>query len=79
MECKLRYNQYCCHIEDVGVRKSFRGYGYGQQIVKYCIDFAKQNNCYKVKLNCSDNLIPFYEKLGFKKYNNGMALKTVDI
>lgn len=65
MERKLRYNQLCCHIEDVGVHPLFRKKGYGKEIVQYCVDMAKFNKCYKVKLNCKKDLVDFYVKLGF--------------
>lgn len=67
MEKKLRYNRLCCHIEDVGVHPDYRGFGYGKEIVLYCIEVAKKNNCYKIKLNCSSELLGFYKKIGFKE------------
>lgn len=70
-ERKLRYNQLCCHLEDVGVRPDQRSKGLGQLIVNYCIREARSKGCYKVKLFCSDRLLGFYEKLGFVKNNNG--------
>lgn len=75
MEKKLRYQRLCCHIEDVGVHPDYRGCGYGKSIVEYCIDVAKRNNCYKVKLNCSKDLISFYEKKGFETDNFGLSLR----
>lgn len=75
MEKKLRYNNLCCHIEDVGVHPDFRNKGYGRDIVEYCIKVAKSNNCYKIKLNCVDSLIKFYEKLGFELNGNHMYIK----
>lgn len=71
-EKKLRYNQLCCHIEDVGVDPDYRKKGYGKMIVDHCILISKIKGCYKVKLNCSDHNIEFYNKLGFKVSNNGM-------
>lgn len=75
MEKKLRYNRLCCHIEDVGVHPDFRNKGYGASIVRYCIDVAKQNKCYKIKLNCAEGLVKFYEKLGFELNGNHMYIK----
>ena len=74
MEKKLRYKQLCCHIEDVGVYPSCRGQVYGKQIVEHCVDVAKKNNCYKIKLNCDDSLISFYTKIGFVKLGNHMIM-----
>lgn len=71
-ETKLRYNQPCCHIEDVGVHPSHRKEGYGKMIVDHCIGEAKAKKCYKIKLCCSDKNVGFYSKLGFEMSANGM-------
>lgn len=75
MEKKLRYNQLCCHIEDVGVHPDYRKCGYGKIMVEYCISVAKRNNCYKIKLNCSRELIGFYEKMNFETDSFGLSLR----
>jgi len=36
------------------------------------LELAKNKNCYKTILDCSDELTPFYEKIGFKRHSNGM-------
>jgi GNAT superfamily N-acetyltransferase len=79
MERKLRYDQLCCHIEDVGTHPLHRGKGYGREIVNYCIKLAKQNQCYKVKLNCNPNLVDFYGKIGFIDGGIHMILNPIDI
>lgn len=79
LEEKLRYSQCCCHIEDVGVHPNYRHKGYGSVIVQYCVDAAKQYNCYKIKLNCSDELLVFYTKLGFQVCDNHMYIKGEDL
>jgi N-acetylglutamate synthase-like GNAT family acetyltransferase len=66
LEQKLRYKNCCCHIEDVGVHAEYRHKGYGKQIVQHCINFAKENKCYKIKLNCAKAVAPFYQKMGFE-------------
>jgi predicted GNAT family N-acyltransferase len=76
IEKKLRYKRLCCHIEDVGVHPDKRGLGYGEKIVNHCILIAKENKCYKVKLNCNESLVPFYKRLGFNKNSNGMVLES---
>lgn len=60
------------HIEDVVVTKEFQGKGIGERLIKASLDFAKNNGCYKTILDCSDDVIPFYEKIGFKKHSNSM-------
>lgn len=60
------------HIEDVVVDKDYRGYGLGKKLIEIgkneCID------CYKITLYCKDHNIAFYEKCGFSKNTNQMAL-----
>lgn len=74
IEKKLRYQMLCCHIEDVGVHPDHRGKGHGKQIVDFCIGLAEHNGCYKVKLNCQDNLVEFYSKLGFENHGHHMYI-----
>ena len=62
------------HIEDVVVDASKRGLGVGSSLIKGLIKIAKEKRCYKVILNCSDKNIPFYNKFGFLKIDNGMKL-----
>ncbi len=54
------------HIEDVVVDKKFQRQKIGEKIMKFLLEFAKNRGCYKTILDCTDNVKPFYEKLGFK-------------
>lgn len=60
------------HIEDVVVSKEYQGKGIGEMLMQSLLELAKDNNCYKTILDCSDEVKPFYEKIGFKKTSNGM-------
>lgn len=60
------------HIEDVAVHPDAQGSGTGSMLVREAIDLAKQKGCYKVILDCADGVIPFYEKLGFYKWEMAM-------
>lgn len=60
------------HIEDVAVAKEFQGRGIGQKVVRALLEHAEKKGCYKTILDCSDDLVPFYERLGFKKFSNAM-------
>lgn len=60
------------HIEDVSVRKNYHDKGIGQKIVKALLEYSKKKGCYKTILDCTDDLIPFYEKMGFKRHSNSM-------
>ena len=60
------------HIEDVVVKKEFEGQEIGMKLVLSLLDVANEKKCYKTILNCEDELIPFYEKIGFKQKSNEM-------
>lgn len=60
------------HIEDVAVRKEYQGKGIGQKVVKTLLEYAKKEGCYKTILDCNEDLISFYEKIGFKRYSSTM-------
>lgn len=60
------------HIEDVVVAREFQGKKVGQTIVKALLQYAQKQGCYKTILDCTDELIPFYQKIGFKRHSNSM-------
>ena len=62
------------HLEDMAVRKGFERKGIGSSLVRRVIEEAKKQGCYKLILDCSEENIPFYEKLGFKCKENQMRL-----
>lgn len=62
------------HIEDIVIDSKYRGYGYAKNIINELIKIGSNNNCYKIILDCSDEMNEFYEKLGFKKSANNMRL-----
>lgn len=66
--CKL------AHIEDIVIDINYRKFGLGKKLINYIINYAKNENCYKITLDCNDNNIIFYEKCGFIKNGNQMSL-----
>ena len=60
------------HIEDVVVNKDYQRKGIGEKIVMYLLRYAKDQGCYKTILDCTDEVKPFYEKLGFKHNANAL-------
>ena len=60
------------HIEDVVVTKEHQGKGIGEMIINSLLELAKDNSCYKTILDCSEEVKPFYEKIGFKRHSFGM-------
>jgi glucosamine-phosphate N-acetyltransferase len=61
------------HIEDVVVDEMHRGKKLSRKLVEHAIEIGHQMGCYKIILNCSNDNIPFYEHLGFKKAENQMV------
>ena len=55
------------HIEDVVVDKNHQGQKIGEKIMKFLLDIANEQGCYKTILDCTDDVKLFYEKLGFKQ------------
>lgn len=60
------------HIEDVVVDKKYQGKKIGEKIIIYLLEQARIKGCYKTILDCSDDVKPFYEKLGFKHNANAL-------
>ena len=74
IEQKLIFN--CAklgHIEDVCVKKEYRRKGYGKEIVKKIVEEAKNRNCYKVTLTCSESNVDFYKTTGFEQRGYQMS------
>ena len=65
------------HIEDVAVKKEFQGEKIGEKIIKYVLELAKKHDCYKTILDCSDEVKPFYEKIGFKHHSNELRFNHI--
>ena len=62
------------HIEDVAVHLAFQHHGVGAALVNYLLDVCRKAGCYKVILDCEDDVIPFYEKLGFRQWERAMRI-----
>lgn len=79
IEHKLYSDSSCVgHIEDIVVDDNYRGLGYGQLIVKTLIEEAYRRDCYKVVLDCRDELIPFYESCGLIRKGSFMGLYFIE-
>ena len=65
------------HIEDVVVNKNFQGRRIGEKIVNYLLEYAKNRGCYKTILDCTDDVKPFYEKMGFKHNANALRFDHI--
>jgi len=61
------------HIEDVVVDKLHRKNGTGKKLLEFATQYAKDNNCYKIILDCSEDVKKFYESVGFSCKNLQMS------
>jgi glucosamine-phosphate N-acetyltransferase len=55
------------HIEDIVVLEKWRNKGIAKNLLEYLREIAIEKNCYKIILDCNEQLVPFYEKSGFSK------------
>jgi len=61
------------HIEDIVVHPSYREHGIAKNILKKLVNISENRNCYKVILDCNNDLIAFYEKNGFQNHGTQMS------
>lgn len=62
------------HIEDIVVDKSLNGKGIGKLLIEKLKQYAKEQGCYKIILDCRNEVVGFYEKCGFNKKEEQMVL-----
>lgn len=55
------------HIENIFIHQNYRKKGYGELLVNELIKIAKNNKCYRIDLNCTEELKHFYQKNNFKE------------
>lgn len=70
----IRNLSLVAHIEDVVILNEFRGKGHGRAIVEHAVNYAKEQGCYKVILDCGEDKVPFYYKTGFVCNGSQMAI-----
>lgn len=79
IEQKLIHNGKCvAHIEDLVVDKDYNCLGIAKELLAHTINVSKNQNCYKIILNCKKELIPFYEKSNFREKDLQMVLYIDD-
>ena len=61
------------HIEDVCIDEKQRNKGIGKLLINYLVNEANKENCYKIILDCDENLENFYKKSGLEKKGIQMA------
>ena len=61
------------HIEYVCIDKNHRNKGIGNLLINFVVNEANKENCYKIILDCDENLENFYKKSGLEKKGIQMA------
>ena len=75
IEQKLIHGGKCVgHIEDLVVNSTYKGRNIGKNLIEHCINIAQNNDCYKIILDCKEDLIPFYNKNNFKQ--QGVCMRS---
>lgn len=70
----IRWWALAAHIEDVATREWFTWQGVAKKLIERAIQEAKQRWCYKIILDCNEQLVPFYEKSWFENEWSFMRL-----
>jgi glucosamine-phosphate N-acetyltransferase len=65
------------HIEDVAVRAEYQRKGIGFKLVNYATEQAAIMRCVRTVLDCSDENIPFYERIGYSYHGNSMKIQHI--
>jgi glucosamine-phosphate N-acetyltransferase len=60
------------HIEDVAVRRDLQRQGVGTALMRHAVGEARRLGCYKVILNCFEDRVGFYARLGFHEHDCGL-------
>ncbi|MFZ0327141.1 MAG: GNAT family N-acetyltransferase [Nitrososphaeraceae archaeon] len=63
------------HIEDVAIRAGYHRRGIGFKLVKYATEQSVLMRCARTVLDCSDENIPFYEKVRYLYHGNTMKIQ----
>ena len=76
----LRLNQIDSeiYIPELIVSKNYQNQGIGKELINSCIDFAKEMNCYRIRLESGNQRLEshkFYRKLGFDQSSLSFSLK----
>ena len=68
IEQKIIHNGKCVgHIEDLVVKKEYNKKGIAKKLINHCMGIAESNNCYKIILDCKEELEGFYNKYNYNK------------
>lgn len=61
------------HIEDIITHSNYRGIGLSTIVINELTTYGFNNNCYKIILDCDENIKKVYEKCGYMQKSIQMA------
>lgn len=70
----FRGGAVAAHLEDFVVRKGFEGHGIARTMWLTFLEKCREIGCYKIILDCANDLVPFYKKLGFYEFEITMRI-----
>ena len=62
------------HIEDIVVKSTYRGRQISKDILNILKNIARENNCYKVTLDCNEEVKKVYNRSGFEEKGIQMGI-----
>jgi glucosamine-phosphate N-acetyltransferase len=62
------------HIEDIVVKSAHRGKQISSDILNLLKNIARENNCYKVILDCNEEVKKVYNRSGFEEKGIQMGI-----
>ena len=62
------------HIEDIVVSEKYRGNGISKNILEMLKTIARENDCYKIILDCSEEVKKVYNSSGFEEKGIQMGI-----
>ena len=77
IEFKLTHNGCKCgHIENIFTSVEYRGQGLAKTVINKLIELAKEQKCYRVDIICKEELMTYYQRLGFScSEEHAMSIK----
>lgn len=72
----MRNTGIVMHVEDVAVCRHAQKHGIGAKLMKRLEEIAREHGAYKIILNCSDEVAPFYGCCGYHQASRQMRLDT---
>ncbi len=81
---RIAYDGDACKVEELGVRKEYRGKGYGDFLLRLLVNKAFTSGIKEVECLVPVTLAPFFEKVGFQDkgkeiLKDGIKCKNISI